>query len=66
MEPKSLDDFLAEIDVLDPGLWDNELSKSIIGDWWAVVGCDGIIAYFGNETDANRFRLDKINRILNP
>lgn len=27
---------------------------------------EGVIAYFGNETDAFRFRLDKINRILNP
>ena len=37
-----------------------------LGEWYAVCNDNGIIAYFGKEVDAYRFRLDYINRILNP
>lgn len=64
---KNLDELLQSISVLEPGMWENELSKdSPIKDWYAVCGDDGIVAYFGSEVDAYRFRLDLINRILNP
>lgn len=59
----SLDDLLEEVGVLDPGLWENGLGPK---DWFAVTSSDGIIAYFGKESDAYRFRLDYINRLLNP
>ena len=38
--------------------------NSLIG-WFGVVTDLGIIAYFGNDVEAYRFRLDYINRILN-
>lgn len=34
-------------------------------DWYAVSNTHGIIAYFGSESDALRFRLGEINRELN-
>lgn len=61
---KTLKELLESIDVLAPGEWQNEISNLL--EWWAVVTDDGIIAYFGSERDALRFRLDYINRILNP
>lgn len=49
--------------VAAPGMWDND--DGTIG-WWAVGNDDqGLIAYFKNEQDAFRFRLDQINRTLN-
>lgn len=33
--------------------------------WYAVSNTHGIIAYFGTESDALRFRLNEINRELN-
>lgn len=33
---------------------------------YAVISTNGILAYFANELDAYRFRLDYINRLLNP
>ena len=60
----TLSELLEAIDVIPPGMWENELSDLL--DWWAVTNEVGIIAYFGNEVDALRFRLDYINRILNP
>jgi hypothetical protein len=38
--------------------------EGLIG-WFGVVTDLGIIAYFGLEIEAFRFRLDYINRILN-
>ena len=38
--------------------------QDLVG-WFGVVTDLGIIAYFGNEREAFRFRLDYINRILN-
>ena len=33
--------------------------------WYAVVNSQGIIAYFGEEAEAYKFRLDYISRIMN-
>ncbi len=60
---KCLDDLLEEISVMPPGQWENESGPK---DWFAVCNDNGIIAYFGKESDAFRFRLDTINLILNP
>lgn len=48
-----------------PGMWKNELSSSPIGNWYAVSDDSGIVAYFHDENDAYRYRLDQINRELN-
>jgi hypothetical protein len=62
---KSLEQWLEDVDVLPPGMWDN--TEGPVG-WHAVMteSDGGIIAYFSNEVDAYRFRLDYINRKLNP
>ena len=61
----NLDDLLDEISVMPPGHWENE-NTPLLGEWWAVTNHEGIIAYFGREVDAFRFRLSYINAILNP
>lgn len=60
-----LERLLEEVSVLGPGMWENEQTPTL-GEWYAVCNDNGIIAYFGKEVDAYRFRLDYINRILNP
>ena len=60
-----LERLLEEVSVLWPGMWENEQTPTL-GEWYAVCNDNGIIAYFGKEVDAYRFRLDYINRILNP
>ena len=42
-----------------PGEWENEITKSTrtMDTWWAVSNSNGIIAYFGNESDALDFAL---------
>ena len=60
----SIEELLQEISVMEPGLWENNISDDL--EWWAVSSDLGIIAYFGSDVDAFRFRLDYINRILNP
>lgn len=62
MEKKNIEDLLEDISVLDE--WENETSEILKG-WYAVTNEKGIIAYFGDETDAYMFRLDYINKILN-
>jgi hypothetical protein len=57
----SLDELLEEISVLDE--WENQ-TKGLDG-WFAVCTDLGIIAYFGEKSEAFKFRLDYINRILN-
>jgi len=58
-----LDEMLDDVAVHGPGGWDNDHGPK---DWWAVsTGHDGIVAYFANEADAFRFRLDLINYWLN-
>ena len=65
----SLDYWLDEISVIEIDNSVNEANKNgltaIIG-WFGVINESGIIAYFGKENDAFRFRLDYINRKLNP
>lgn len=59
-----LDNLLESVFVLDPGVWANDIGPK---DWYAVgTDDDGVIAYFFRESDAYRFRLDYINRKLNP
>ncbi len=65
----SLDDWLADVSVLEP--YDRvaavESGNTAWPDgWWAVTDNHGCIAYFRNAVDAFRFRLDYINRKLNP
>jgi hypothetical protein len=59
----SIDELLGKWSVLDPGMWENDQGPE---GWFAVCNDDGIVAYFGNETDALRWRLDMINREMNP
>jgi hypothetical protein len=62
---KSLIQMLEDIAVHSPGQWENETGPA---DWYAVSTEEdgGIIAYFQYEVDAFRFRLDYINRKINP
>jgi hypothetical protein len=61
---KNLDELLEDVAVDFPGVWQNDTGPK---DWYAVsTADDGIIAYFYSEADAFRFRLDYINRKLNP
>lgn len=62
-KPITLDQLLQDISVFPPGTWENDEGPE---NWYAVADTDGIIAYFATENDACRFRLDMINRILNP
>lgn len=60
-----LNELLNEITVIPyDGFRTNE--TSCIKGWWAVANTNGIVAYFFRESDACRFRLDYINRLLNP
>lgn len=63
-----IEQLLEDIDVLCPGMWENENSNGSLKDWWAVSAEShgGIVAYFQYESDAYRFRMDLINQILNP
>lgn len=58
-----MNELLDAIAVMAPGMWANEEGPA---GWYAVCNEEGIIAYFEDETDAFRFRLDYINRRLNP
>jgi hypothetical protein len=59
----TLDELLETWSVLPPGTWEN---KTVPKGWYAVTNDEGIVAYFARNIDAHRFRLDAINRILNP
>lgn len=59
---KNINDLLDDIRVE----WDIQVENVNLDGWYGVSTTDGIIAYFSNETDALRFRLDYINQILNP
>ena len=70
---KTLDELLEEISVLpcadmvDDFLFGEPmhiLNTSLIG-WYGVANEEGIFAYFGDEEEAFKYRLDFINRILN-
>lgn len=62
----TLDEALEFVSVHPPGQWWNENSATL-GHWYAVSSDEagGIIAYFGEESEAFRFRLAHINRLLN-
>lgn len=67
---KTLDDWLDAVDVIDPK---NRNWQTDAGDfgcppgmWTVCVLGEGAIAFFVSETDAFRFRLDYINRRMNP
>lgn len=60
----TLDEALDKWAVHEPGMWENDLGPPY---WYAVSNDDeGIIAYFHSPIDAYRWRLDMINRELNP
>jgi hypothetical protein len=59
---KSLAELLELWSVVPPGQWENDTGPP---GWFAVANGDGIIAYFGDESTAFRFRLAEINRALN-
>ena len=61
LKGKTLDELFEEISVLDE--WENQTTG--LDGWFAVATDLGIIAYFGNDTEAYKFRLDYINRIVN-
>lgn len=59
---RQLGEFLEEISIHDPGMWENDDGPE---GWWAVSDKSGIIAYFGEEAAAYHFRLTLINAKLN-
>lgn len=59
----NIDALLEEYCVEKPGEWRNDHGPK---NWYGVSNNDGIIAYFGDETDAFRFRISCINARLNP
>ena len=63
---KDLDYYLENICVEFPLEFPPKHDFADLTDWYGVSNESGIIAYFGNETDALRFRLDYINSIMNP
>ena len=56
-------ELLDEVSVAAPDMWENDEGPK---GRYAVITDDGIVAYFATENDALRFRLDLINRHLNP
>lgn len=66
LKGRSLDELLEDIQIqeIDAEVAEINNTEGIIG-WYGVCNHRGIIAYFGEESDAFRFRLDYINQILN-
>lgn len=64
MPEQDIDALLDEFQVED--MDDMEEPHTVPDGWYAVSNGDGIIAYFGSESDACRYRLAEINRRLNP
>jgi len=59
----NLDEALEDVQVHGPGMWENDQGPE---GWNAVsTSTDSIVAYFAEESDALRFRLDLINYWLN-
>lgn len=56
-----------QVDIVDDHI--NETNggglTAVLGWYYVSTDDDGIIAYFMNESDALRFRISEINRILN-
>lgn len=69
LESKDLDYWLDNITVTEVDDYHNEVNdyklSGVLG-WFYVADDTGVIAYFGKENDAFHFRLDLINRKLNP
>lgn len=66
---KSLSEALDLITVAKVGdtYAEDEPFTQAMGDWWEVLDGDiGAVAYLPTERAALRFRLDYINRFLNP
>jgi hypothetical protein len=63
MASMTIEETLEKWQVIAPGQWENEDGPE---DWWAVENDNGIVAFFGDEVDANRYRLWMVNRDLNP
>ena len=59
---KNLEQWLEDIQVQEITI--NNKIPNLIG-WFAVVNKKGIIAYFGKEKHAFKFRLDYINNKMN-
>jgi len=63
-----LDDLLERISVMSPGQLEPDIDHGTADHprgWRGVVNEYGVIAYFGDENEAFRYRLDLINRRLN-
>lgn len=57
-------ELLDTVSVAAPDMWVNDEGPK---GWFAVIiDDDSIVAYFAEEVDALRYRLDLINRHLNP
>ena len=56
-------ELLDTVSVAGSDMWENDEGPK---GWCAVITDDGVVAYFAEETDALRYRLDLINRHLNP
>lgn len=60
----TIEEALEKWQVHEPGMWENDTGPQ---GWWAVSNDDdGIVAYFAQPSDAYRWRLDQVNRDLNP
>jgi hypothetical protein len=58
-----LDTLLEEITVQE--IDGREIGTPCVDGWFGVANEEGIFAYFGDENEAFKYRLDYINRILN-
>ena len=61
----NLDRLLEEISVIPCQDQDPEYQIKGIENWWAVATTEGIVSYHCEESEALRYRLNIINRILN-
>lgn len=61
----TLDELLDAISVVELDRC-NHQPAGLIGDWYCVLDEDGVVAWFAECRDAYRYRLDLINRRLNP
>ena len=59
----TLEEALQNWCVDEPDMWENDTGPK---GWWAVSNTSGIVAYFDRPDNAYRWRLDMINRDLNP
>ncbi len=66
LKGKTLDELCEEITVqlIDANEVEDPIHKALDG-WHGVSNQEGLIAFFGTEEEAFRYRLDFINRILN-